>query len=375
MSPTDSPRESWSSSPRRISGVPPSSATADLERDARARRGLLEHQRDALARERARLPRRSTARPSAPARGRAERSARRRSAPRRSGSRGPWEAEHGTRLTAHTWAVEIRAITWNLFHGRDFPPDPALYTWRSRLRRVTERNATHVQVNRELFREFAEVLCAARWDVALLQECPPRWSAALAAACKAVAQRSLTSRNWLGPVRGILARRNPDLLGSWEGGSNLTLARGLGADAPARPARPRPSPPSRAAHDGLRRGSTPASASRTCTRARAPAGGGGGAPRRRGGRRLGGRSAADPGRRLQSAPQPDPAVRGAGDRASASAPRPAPTPSTTSSPEGSRSSTRRAPGRPRRGSCPARAFDCASATTLRSRPGSPAADG
>ena len=126
--------------------------------------------------------------------------------------------------------MEIGVITWNLFHGRDFPPDPALYTWRSRLRRVTERNATHVQVNRELFREFAEALCAARWDVALLQECPPRWSAALAAACKAVPQRSLTSRNSLGAVRGMLARWNPDLLGSWEGGSNLTLFRGLGAD-------------------------------------------------------------------------------------------------------------------------------------------------
>ena len=125
--------------------------------------------------------------------------------------------------------MEIRVITWNLFHGRDHPPDPALYTWRSRLRRVTERNATHVQVNRELFREFAEILCAARWDVALLQECPPRWSAELAAACKAVAQRSLTSRNWLGPIRSSLARWNPDLLGSWEGGSNLTLLRGVGA--------------------------------------------------------------------------------------------------------------------------------------------------
>ena len=126
--------------------------------------------------------------------------------------------------------MEIGVITWNLFHGRDFPPDPALYTWRSRLRRVTERNATHVQVNRELFREFAEALCAARWDVALLQECPPRWSAELAAACKTVPQRSLTSRNSLGAVRGMLARWNPDLLGSWEGGSNLTLFRGVGAD-------------------------------------------------------------------------------------------------------------------------------------------------
>jgi endonuclease/exonuclease/phosphatase family metal-dependent hydrolase len=122
--------------------------------------------------------------------------------------------------------MEIRALTWNLFHGRDFPPDPALRTWRSRLGRATERNANHVHVNRELRDQFAGVLRAAEWDVALLQECPPRWSAMLAAACDAEAQRSLTSRNWLGSVRGALARWNPDLLGSWEGGSNLTLIRG-----------------------------------------------------------------------------------------------------------------------------------------------------
>jgi endonuclease/exonuclease/phosphatase family metal-dependent hydrolase len=128
--------------------------------------------------------------------------------------------------------VEIGVITWNLSHGRDFPPDPALHTWRSRLARVTERNSTHVQVNRELFREFTQTLCGAGWDVTLLQECPPRWSASLAAACKASAQRSLTSRNSLGAVRSVLAGWNPDLLGSWEGGSNLTLLRGVAADGP-----------------------------------------------------------------------------------------------------------------------------------------------
>jgi endonuclease/exonuclease/phosphatase family metal-dependent hydrolase len=121
--------------------------------------------------------------------------------------------------------MEIRAITWNLFHGRDFPPDPALRTWRSKLWRTTERNATHVQVNRDLTRQFAAVLSASPWDIALLQECPPRWSASLAAACRAAAQLSLTSRNWLGPARSALAGWNPDLLGAWEGGSNLTLVR------------------------------------------------------------------------------------------------------------------------------------------------------
>lgn len=126
--------------------------------------------------------------------------------------------------------MRLRAITWNLFHGRDFAPDPALLTWRSKLLRTTERNATHVQVNRDLAREFAAVLCSSPWDVALLQECPPRWSASLAAACRAATQRSLTSRNWMGPARSIVARWNPDLLGSWEGGSNLTLVREPAAD-------------------------------------------------------------------------------------------------------------------------------------------------
>jgi endonuclease/exonuclease/phosphatase family metal-dependent hydrolase len=128
--------------------------------------------------------------------------------------------------------VEIDAITWNLFNGRDFPPDPALHTWRSRLLRRTERNDTHVQVNRDLFDEFAAILAAARWDVALLQECPSRWAFPLARACDAEVQRTLTSRNWLGSIRAALARRNPDLLGSWVGGSNVTLLRGPVRDEP-----------------------------------------------------------------------------------------------------------------------------------------------
>jgi len=121
--------------------------------------------------------------------------------------------------------VAIRALTWNLFHGRDFPPDPALRTWRSRLLRITERNATHLAVNRDLFDEFAAVLAAADWDVALLQEAPPRWQDGLAAACDAESHIALTSRNALAPLRSLLARMNPDLIASNEGGSNLTLVR------------------------------------------------------------------------------------------------------------------------------------------------------
>ena len=121
--------------------------------------------------------------------------------------------------------MEFTAIAWNLFHGRDFPPDPALRSWRSRLLRIDERNATHVQVNRDLSAEFATLLVSAAWDVALLQECPPRFAAALAESCEADRHRVLTSRNGLGALRAAAARANPDLIASGEGGSNLTLVR------------------------------------------------------------------------------------------------------------------------------------------------------
>lgn len=120
----------------------------------------------------------------------------------------------------------LRVLSWNLFHGRDAPPDPALHTWRSRFLRVTERNETHLQVNRDLFAEFARVLADAEWDIALLQECPPRWSARLARACGAEHHRCLTARNSLLPLRALAARLNPDLVASNEGGSNTTLVRG-----------------------------------------------------------------------------------------------------------------------------------------------------
>jgi endonuclease/exonuclease/phosphatase family metal-dependent hydrolase len=137
----------------------------------------------------------------------------------------PLQGGDSTALPSSFLAVTVGALTWNLFHGRDAPPDPGLHTWRSRLLRITERSATHLQVNRDLFAEFASTLRAASWDVALLQECPPRWSAPLAAECGAEAHRVLTSRNSLAPLRAALARLNPDLIGSNEGGSNLTLVR------------------------------------------------------------------------------------------------------------------------------------------------------
>lgn len=121
--------------------------------------------------------------------------------------------------------MELTVLCWNLFHGRDFPPDPALRSWRSRLLRLDESNDTHVQVNRDLTAEFATLLASAAWDVAMLQECPPRFAGPLARAAGAEYHRVFTSRNELGFWRALLARQNPDLIASGEGGSNTTLVR------------------------------------------------------------------------------------------------------------------------------------------------------
>jgi endonuclease/exonuclease/phosphatase family metal-dependent hydrolase len=120
---------------------------------------------------------------------------------------------------------QVRVLTWNLYHGRDFPPDPALFTLRSRLFGVTERNATHAQVNRPLLDEFSCVLDGLEWDVALLQEAPPRWFAELARRTRSNGVRVLTARNLVPTLQGRLADLKPDLIASSEGGSNQILAR------------------------------------------------------------------------------------------------------------------------------------------------------
>lgn len=84
---------------------------------------------------------------------------------------------------------------------------------------------SHVLLNRDLFDEFAALLAAAKWDVALLQEVPPRWDERLAAVTKSNHFRALTSRMWMSPVCSPIARVRPHLPGSWEGGSNLILVR------------------------------------------------------------------------------------------------------------------------------------------------------
>ncbi|MEA2404305.1 MAG: hypothetical protein QOE08_952 [Thermoleophilaceae bacterium] len=119
----------------------------------------------------------------------------------------------------------VRALTWNLFHGRDHPPNPALFTLRSRILRVAERDDTYEQVNRALRSEFTQVLASIPWEVALLQEAPPRWLTPLKRDLGAEGARALTSRNLGRPVRDALAALNPDLIASNEGGSNQLLVR------------------------------------------------------------------------------------------------------------------------------------------------------
>jgi endonuclease/exonuclease/phosphatase family metal-dependent hydrolase len=109
-------------------------------------------------------------------------------------------------------AMLVRVLTWNLFHGRARPP-----------------------LDEDLCDAFAAALARWEWDVALLQEVPPWWPGALAAACGAVERNVLTSRNAGLPVRRALARRRPELMRAGGGGCNAILVRGgLGITAHAR---------------------------------------------------------------------------------------------------------------------------------------------
>jgi endonuclease/exonuclease/phosphatase family metal-dependent hydrolase len=96
----------------------------------------------------------------------------------------------------------MRVLSWNLYHGRDFPPG-----------------------KRPLLAEFAEFLNGLDWDVALLQEAPPRWFRELQSRTGSTGARILTSRNSFPWLRGRLADWRPDLMKSAEGGSNQLLVR------------------------------------------------------------------------------------------------------------------------------------------------------
>ena len=68
-------------------------------------------------------------------------------------------------------------------------------------------------------------LAREEWDIALLQEAPPRWFDSLHARLGAQGHMVLTSRNFGSAIRGWIADRRPDLIKSNEGGSNQLLVR------------------------------------------------------------------------------------------------------------------------------------------------------
>jgi endonuclease/exonuclease/phosphatase (EEP) superfamily protein YafD len=118
-------------------------------------------------------------------------------------------------------------MTWNVFHGRDWPPEEELQVraHKGNWRRGPIRGREYEQVNWDLFDEFASMINGASWNVAFFQEFPPSWKVKMAQACRADAHRALSGRNWFQPLTSIIGRWRPDLLGAWEGGSNTTLVR------------------------------------------------------------------------------------------------------------------------------------------------------
>ena len=226
MSAIDSPRESCSSSPRRTIGVAPSSATPTSKEirvrvEGRTKTRPMLRAGEVLGADAARRGRLSARR------------ARSSSSPSSNAPSSSPVRKSRFKAEILSGCPRLTAIAWNLFHGRDFPPDRDLFTWRSRLLRLTERNETHVQVNRELTARVRRASSTAATGTSPCCRSPRRTTPRpLAAACGAEAHRVLTSRNSLAPLRRLAARLNPDLIASGEGGSNLTLVRPGGALGP-----------------------------------------------------------------------------------------------------------------------------------------------
>jgi endonuclease/exonuclease/phosphatase family metal-dependent hydrolase len=118
-------------------------------------------------------------------------------------------------------------MTWNVFHGRDWPPEPELQVraHKGNCRRGPRLGNRYEQTNWDLFDRFASLIRGIDWDVVLFQEFPPAWKRRMAEACGAEAHRAFSGRNWFQPLTSLIGRWRPDLLGAWEGGSNTTLVR------------------------------------------------------------------------------------------------------------------------------------------------------
>ena len=226
MSPIDSPRESCSSSPRSTIGVAAELGDADLEGDPRPGRGLLEDEARCCARRRDVASRAEPRVAGAPAFSSAARSSSLPSSKAPSSS--PVRKSRLLQAADTTARGSSPPSPGTSSTGATSRPTRRCFTWRSRLLRITERNATHVQVNRDLLDEFAGDARRRRVGRGAAAGVP----AALrrAAGRRPAAPRptaSLTSRNSLlgAAARARRATCNPDLIASGEGGSNLTLVR------------------------------------------------------------------------------------------------------------------------------------------------------
>ena len=120
----------------------------------------------------------------------------------------------------------MRVLSWNLYHGRDFPPDKALLTLRSRLLRVTERNDDARAGEPRRCSTSSRAGSAGASGTSRCSRRPLRSGfAQLGTRARASGVRVLTSRNVVPPLQRLLANLNPDLIASWEGGSNQLLVR------------------------------------------------------------------------------------------------------------------------------------------------------
>ena len=151
--------------------------------------GLLEHERDAPALERARG---QAVAPSARARARA----------------GAAQLVRRKLRACQEVPCQCESSAGTSTTGATSRPTRRCSRTRSRLLRVTERNATHVQVNRPLLRRSSPRWIAGHeWDVALLQEAPPRWFRALGRRGRARTARSCSPRATSLPAAAAAARR------------------------------------------------------------------------------------------------------------------------------------------------------------------------
>ncbi len=174
MSPIDSPRESCISSPRRTIGVAPSSATPTSKEirvrvEGFSKTSAMLRPASESAPSRSPRPAFSSARP-------VEQLAELEGAQLFAGEEVPLQAADTTARGVHRRSPGTSSTGATSRPTRSSSPGARGCCGSS------ERNETHVQVNRDLTAEFADAARRpAEWDVALLQECPPRFAAPLAA--------------------------------------------------------------------------------------------------------------------------------------------------------------------------------------------------